>query len=255
MFRDLCFPSLQFVPLFALGLDDLGWLIASVAGITALLLFQHFHKPNSLATTPPVAAAPHPFSSQHITRTFVAALPNLTRELNLEVATAKQTEFFERADHKTTLWGFIDLGTNVARLRVPVTYRYHLKLADPWRLEVQGNSLIVHAPRLRAAQPPAMHTDEMEAHAERGWCRGAPDEMLRQLHREVTPLLSQWAENEQHMGIVRETGRLQVAEFIRRWLEGESRWGPRAFTTITVRLGGEALPPSEPTRSLFLTAS
>ena len=145
MLQHHCFTYPQFVPLFALGLDDLGWLIA---GIAALLLFQHYHKPNALVTTPPVAPAPDPFSSQHITRTFVAALPNLTRELNLEVATAKQTEFFERADHKKTLWGFIDLGTNVARLRVPVTYRYHLRLADPWRLEVQGNSLIVHAPKL-----------------------------------------------------------------------------------------------------------
>ena len=131
----------------------------------------------------------------------------------------------------------------------------NLRLADPWRLEVQGSHLIVHAPLLRASLPPAIHTDEMEAHTERGWCRCAPEDLLRELHREVTPLISHWASNEQHLGLVRETARLQVAEFLRRWLEGETRWGPRSFTAISVRLGGEALPPPEPTRSLFLTAA
>ncbi len=39
-------------------------------------------------------------------------------------------------------------------LLVDATYRYHLRLADPWRLEVQGGHLIVHAPLLRASLPP-----------------------------------------------------------------------------------------------------
>ena len=236
--------------LFAIWLDLAGFFI--VAALIACLypyLKPRNRQPGSVATTPP----PDPFSAQHITRTFVAALPSLTRELNLEVATSRQVEFFERT-HQRSMLG-VSLGTNVARLRLPVTYRYHLRLADPWRLEVQGSHLIVHAPILRASLPPAIHTNEMEAQTERGWCRSAPDDLLRELHREVTPLLSQWAENEQHLGMVRETARLQVAEFVRRWLEGETRWGPRHFTAISVRLGGEALPPPEPTRSLFLTPS
>jgi hypothetical protein len=237
--------------LFAFWLDLVGFLIAAVIlGFLYLAL-----QPQSQSPEPPLVKLPpiDPFSAQQITRTFVAALPNITRELNLEVATTRQVEFFERTNHRAILG--VSLGTNVARLRLPVTYRYHLRLADPWRLEVEGNHLIVHAPVLRASLPPAIHTDEMEVHAERGWCRSAPDDLLRELHRDVTPLITQWAGNEQHLGMVRETARLQVAEFIRRWLEGESQWGPQSFTTITVRLGGEALPPAEPTRSLFLTPS
>ena len=61
------------------------------------------------------------FSQEHITETFISALPTLTRELNLEVATSRQTETFERTESKTLLWGWLDLGTNVASLRVPVT--------------------------------------------------------------------------------------------------------------------------------------
>lgn len=239
--------------LFAVWTDHIGWILAAVL-IWFLLRQRNEPPPDSSALRLSPACAmppPDPFSAQHITRTFVAALPSLTRELNLEVATSRQIEFFERTDQRSILG--VSLGTNVAQLRLPVTYRYHLRLADPWRLEVQGSHLIVHAPLLRASLPPAIHTDEMEAHAERGWCRCAPEDLLRELHREVTPLISRWAGNDQHLAMVRETARLQVAEFLRRWLEGETRWGPRSFTAISVRLGGEALPPPQPTRSLFLT--
>jgi hypothetical protein len=239
-------------PFLAFWLDLIDFLIAAAILGFGCLWFQAQRRlpvPPALAPLP----ATDPFSAQHITRTFVAALPNLTRELNLEVATSRQVEFFERTDQRSILG--VSLGTNTAQLRLPVTYRYHLRLADPWRLEVQGSHLIAHAPLLRASLPPAIHTDEMEAHTERGWCRCAPEDLLRELHREVTPLISQWAGNEQHLGMVHETARLQVAEFLRRWLEGETRWGPRSFTAISVRLGGEALPPPQPTRSLFLTAA
>ena len=252
MSPNLWFSSVPMPPLlFAAGSGLAGWTLAAVV---LWFLFRHHQRTGPPpAAAPPIVPATDPFSAQHITRTFVAALPNLTRELNLEVATSRQVEFFERTDHHSILG--VSLGTNVARLRLPVTYRYHLRLADPWRLEVQGNHLIVHAPVLRASLPPAIHTDEMEARTERGWCRCAPADPLRELHREVTPLISQWVGNEQHLGLVRETARLQVAEFLRRWLEGETRWGPRSFTAISVRLGGEALPPPQPTRSLFLTAA
>ena len=42
--------------------------------------------------------AANPFSDEHITSTFVAALPTITRQLNLEVATTHQVEVFERTD-------------------------------------------------------------------------------------------------------------------------------------------------------------
>ncbi|NDJ15370.1 MAG: hypothetical protein EBY17_30005, partial [Acidobacteriia bacterium] len=193
--------------LFAFWFDLVGFVIAAVIlGFLCLCL-----NPQTRLPAPPLAKLPpiDPFSAQQITRTFVAALPNLTRELNLEVATTRQVEFFERTDQRSLLG--ISLGTNVARVRLPVTYRYHLRLADPWRLEVEGSHLIIHAPLLRASLPPAIHTDEMDVHTERGWCRSTPEDLLRELHRDVTPLISQWASNEQHLGMVRETARLQVA--------------------------------------------
>ena len=82
-------------------------------------------------------------TSETITRRFLAAIPQVTRELNLELATATQTEVFEAAEHLTVFRGLLDLGTNIAQIHVPVTYRYHLRLARPWKLELRGTTLIV----------------------------------------------------------------------------------------------------------------
>ena len=227
--------------------------LLTATGLTVggVLLWQHYRPSGS--SGPALPFKPNdPFSAQRITQTFVAALPALTRELNLEVATATQTEFFERRDHKSILWGLFDLGTNSVQIRAPVTYRYHLRLRDPWRLEVQGHHLIIHAPEVRASLPPALHTDQMDLQTVRGWCREHPEGLTRQLQHDLTPTLSRWAEEEGHLSLVRESARLTVAEFVGRWLEGEGRWRPGGYSSITVRLGGESLPPPTPTRSLFL---
>lgn len=244
-------------PLLALAGDlsllVLCFLLLAALGVAGWFLWQQHQRqifPVPALPMPP----PDPFSAQQITQTFIAALPNLTRELNLEVATATQTEFFERRDQKSTLWGLLDLGTNTVQLRVPVTYRYHLRLAEPWRLEARDGHLIVHAPAVRAALPPALHTDQMDLQTVRGWCREHPADLVRRLQHDLTPMLCRWAEDEHHLALVRESARTSVAEFVGRWLEGEGRWRPGGYTALTVRLGGESLPPPNPTRSLFLTS-
>lgn len=237
--------------LLSLLVMSLVLLLLAALGVAGWQLWrrnQHRRLPTPALPPPP----PDPFSAQQITQTFIAALPTLTRELNLEVATTTQTEFFERRDQKSTLWGLLDLGTNTAQIRVPVTYRYHLRLAEPWRLEAKNGHLIVHAPAVRPSLPPALHTDKMDLQTVRGWAREHPAELVRQLQHELTPTLCRWAEDEQHLALVRESARTSVAEFVGRWLEGEGRWRPGGYSAITVRLGGESLPPPQPTRSLFL---
>jgi len=183
--------------------------------------------------------------SQQITQTFISAIPSMTKELNLELATSTQTEILSKSDAKSMLFDWLNLGTNQAEIRVPTTYRYHLRLREPWKLELAGNSLIVTAPAIHASLPPAIHTDQMEFQSSRGWCRGSPKELLDQLHRELTPALSATANDPRRIGLVRETCRQAVAEFVQRWLEGEARWHPGAFTAIHVRfLDEEELPPA-----------
>jgi hypothetical protein len=204
-----------------------------------------------LSRKPATRPIPDPFSNEHITSTFVAALPTITRELNLEVATVRQMESFERTEARQVLWGLLDLGTSLAVLRVPVTYRYHLKLHDPWRLRVVGERITVEAPPIRASLPPAIHTDEMAQHAIRGWARGSTNELIKQLQREMTPTLLQFASDPRRIELVRETCRQSVAEFVRAWLEGQQQWRAERFTSIEVRFPDEQALPTAPTLKLL----
>ena len=64
-----------------------------------------------------------------MTQTFISALPNLTQQLNLEVATTMQTETLERTEARRVLG--VHLGSNTAQIRMPVTYRFHVRISDP----------------------------------------------------------------------------------------------------------------------------
>jgi hypothetical protein len=189
------------------------------------------------------------FNEENITHTFIAALPTLTRKMNLEVASSKQTEVLERSDDKRFL--SIHLGTNSARMTVPVTYRYHIRLYDPWELHIGGSTLIVCAPEITCSLPPAIHTDEIAETTTRGWGRGSPIDLMEDLRRELTPVLSQYANDHRRLELVRDACRQSVAEFIRRWLKNEDHWKPGKFTAINVKFATEPVVPSSPTLQLL----
>jgi hypothetical protein len=189
-----------------------------------------------------------PFCEALITETFISALPSLSRELNLEVAKTEQVETLEKSD--TRKFCGVYMGTNVARIRMPVTYRFHLRIKDPWQLSIRGKNVVVQAPVIRPSLPPAIHTDQMVMESSRGWCRFGPDEMLQQLHRELTPTLSKYAEDPRRLQFVREGARQSVAEFVRLWLERENRWSWRRFTSIQVQFRDENTLPACPTLQL-----
>jgi len=189
------------------------------------------------------------FNEQNITHTFIAALPTLTREMNLEVASSKQTEVLERS-HARRFLG-INLGTNHARVTVPVTYRYHIRLYDAWELRIDGGTLIVCAPEIRCSLPPAIHTDAMKESTARGWARGSPVDLLEELRRDLTPVLSHYANDHRRLELVRDTCRQSVAQFIRGWLENEDRWRPGKFTAINVKFASESVVPPNPTLQLY----
>lgn len=188
------------------------------------------------------------FTEENITHTFIAALPTLTRQMNLEVASSKQTEVLERSDAKR--WLGIDLGTNHARMTVPATYRYYIRLYDAWELHIVGSALIVCAPEIRCSLPPAIHTDEIQETMARGWARSSPVKLLEELRRELTPVLSQYANDPRRLELVRETCRQSVAEFIRHWLENEGRWRQGKFTAIHVKFASESVVPASPVLQL-----
>ena len=181
------------------------------------------------------------FLSGNITRTFVAAIPEIstTGSGNLELATSEQVETFRAEDEKSVLWDKLYLGKTVSEIRVPVTYRYHLRLADAWQLDVSGQTCVVVAPAVRPSLPPAIHTDRMEKKSEAGWGRFNALEQMADLEKSVTPTLSQYAGDTKHAALVREQCRKTVAEFVKAWLLKEDHWRTDRFHTIKVIFADE----------------
>lgn len=198
--------------------------------MTALLLLR---QTNRTQAPPP----PRSFTGENLTGQFVSAIPELTQELNLELATATFNETFTRESHRTTFWGLLDLGTSIVQVQVPVTYRYHLCLRDNWQLEIKQRRLIVHAPVVQPSLPPAIHTDKLTTLAIRGWARGSTTSLLAQLQQSLTPTLNQFAGDVRHLELVRPQCRASVAEFVQIWLEREGH--AARFTNIVVVFADE----------------
>jgi len=181
------------------------------------------------------------FSQGTITRTFTAAIPTIFRTPggSLELASAQATETFTSSDAKYVAWNKVYLGTTVTEIKVPVTYRYHIRLQDTWRVETGPHACIVYAPRLRPTLPPAIHTDTMEKKSESGWARFNMQEQMEDLEHSLTPTVASYASDRAHLALVREACRRTVAEFVQSWLLQEGQWQPDKFDTIKVIFADE----------------
>ena len=188
------------------------------------------------------------FRSQSITETFLAAIPEIESAGSgrLEVATATVTESFTRSDELRILWGLLSLGSTVSQIHVPVTYRYHVELADPWRIEVSGPTCLVFAPRIRPSQPPAIHTDRMEKRSHSDWTRMNGEDQLEELEKSITPVLRVYAADPRHLNLVKDKSRLTIAEFIMDWLLREDQWREDRFRRVVVFFPDEVLHLEQP---------
>ena len=211
-------------------------LLGTVLLIAVIFWLRRSNPPRPKNT---MAEAVAHLTSETITQRFLASIPQVTRQLNLELATSTQTEVFEATEHKTILSGLVDLGTSIAQIHAPVTYRYHLRLADPWKLELRGQTIVVHAPDIHPSLPPAIHTDRMEKRTERGWARLPPTALLEQLERRMTPTLSAYATDPRHLELVRPQCRKAVEEFVQKCLTSEPWWQRGAVTALQIRFADE----------------
>lgn len=185
------------------------------------------------------------FRTGRITTTFTAALPHLEPGgANLELASYEAVETFTRSDERAIFFDLIPLGTTVSEIRVPVTYRYHVRLADSWQLDVRGSVCVVRAPPLRPTLPPSLHTDRMEKRIREGWLRFDAQAQMATLEKGLTPALSARAASPASLALVRDTCRKRVAEFVRDWLLREDQWRDDRFTAVTVTFEDERTDPA-----------
>ncbi len=212
-------------------------LVAALCALTAWRACSVFERTRRTAgdAARAVGEIAERFRSGHITTTFLTDVPKLLPGGNLlEVGAFEATETFTRTDERAVLFDLIPLGTNVTEIRVPVTYRYHLRLDDAWRLDVRGPVCLVEAPALRPTLPPAIHTDRLERRSERGWLRFDVERQMVELERSITPTLSARAADSAHVALVRDHCRRRTAEFVRSWLLREDQWRDGRFSAVTV---------------------
>jgi hypothetical protein len=176
-------------------------------------------------------------SREELTEIFISAIPTVTRELNLEVATATLTETIERKSNRTLLG--LNLGTNLAWVRVPVTYRYNIPLRGVWTLDFQEGMVQVTCPEIVPALPPSIHTEGIETYSQRGWGRWSADELLDQLKVELSETLSRYASDPQKMVLIRETSRAAVEEFVQLCFRMDPRLQPLQQSRVQVRFVSE----------------
>ena len=182
------------------------------------------------------------FLTGNITHTFRESIPHITSTQGdiLELAVFRCDETFKRTDEKWTGWGWVYLGTTVAEIRMPVSFRYHLRLSDTWRLAARDQVCLVLAPQIRPSLPPAIHTTDLERRAESGWARFDKNDQLDSLERSMTPSLEQRAGDRAHLQLVREASRQSVAGFVKKWLMREGQWRSDRFNSIVVLFPDEA---------------
>ena len=176
------------------------------------------------------------FKTGTITHTFVEENTEITATKGdvLELATIRQDETFTQEDSKRVLWDLVDLGTTTSEIRAPVTFRYHLRLSDPWKLATRDNVCLVLAPSIQPSQPPAIHTAQMVKKTEAAWSRFNDDESIAELEQSMTPELEKRAGDPNHLRLAREACRQAVAEFVKNWLMREDHWREDRLSSIVV---------------------
>lgn len=182
------------------------------------------------------------FKTGSITQTFIQHIPEVSTTHGdiLELTTSRSEEELRRTDSRKIAWDAIDLGTTVSMIRVPVTFRYHLRLSDSWRLAARDKVCYVLAPSFHPSLPTAFHTDKMQKSTESGWARFNKSDNLAELEKSITPQLDERASDPKHMKLVREACRQSVGDFVRKWLMKEDFWRDDRFSSIVVAFSDEA---------------
>lgn len=157
---------------------------------------------------------------------------------NLEVASPTTTmETFTKADSKMAAWGKIYLGTTITEIKVPATYRFHVKLSEMKDAKVDGNVLIITAPEIRPSLPVAFDTAGIEKKSDSGWARFNSEEQLAEMEKKISEGLGERAVKQAE--VVREHARKDLEEFVQRWIVDNNPKLREQIRAIKVLFPGE----------------
>ncbi len=156
----------------------------------------------------------------------------------LEVSRITATEQFSKKFVYSVLG--MDVGETVAHVRVPATYRYHIKLGSEWKIVRTDEMFTVITPPVMPSLPVAVDLKRMEEDSGGSWILVPfnEDEDLKALRREITAELAQKAGSAAYLQLQREDARKTVTEFVEKWLVKQEAWRLAKRPRIDVVFGG-----------------
>jgi hypothetical protein len=134
----------------------------------------------------------------------------------LQFAELQQSESFERTDSTTLFWGQLELPDVVVEARAPVTYTYYVDLERPWAFRRLNDGVLdVTAPPIDF-NTPAVDPSAIRYSVRKGSILRDEQAVLERLQTGLTELSR--ARAREHVALVRDTGRVKIADFVERWL-------------------------------------
>lgn len=156
----------------------------------------------------------------------------------LEVASPTKTlETFSQKDSKFAAWGWMYMGTTTTEIKVPATYRFHIKLSEIKEAKIDQGVLSVVIPEIHPSLPVAFDSAGIEKKAENTWLRFDAQEQLAALEKNITPALNARATGK--VTVVRETARKDVEEFVQNWIVKANPEFVRDIKAVKVLFAGE----------------
>lgn len=202
----------------------LAWAAVAIVAIVAAVGVYVFHSARSLpgeavaqgrAVLRDLARVAQAFEQGTITTSFTSYATEVTGSSYLQFARLQQTEIFERKDQKSLFWGQLPLPDVVVEARAPVEYTYYLDLNRPWKLTTDGSTLLVHSPPIEW-NTPAVDVSALRFEVREGSVWRDEVQASDALKASLTQLCRERAR--QNVPLIRETGRRQTEDFVRRWL-------------------------------------
>ncbi|MYF97377.1 MAG: hypothetical protein F4210_18120 [Holophagales bacterium] len=155
------------------------------------------------------------FSTGTVQTSFLSYATEISGNAFLQFATLDQTELIQRTDSASLLWGRLRLPDVMVEARVPVRYTYYLDLEDEWSLTLEGTTVHVLAPGVRANRP-AVDASAIEYRVQSDSVLRDEDAVLEQLRLQLMDRLASRAG--ENIALVRELGRRRTADFVRTFL-------------------------------------
>ncbi len=155
------------------------------------------------------------FHTGTVHTSFLSYATEVSGSAFLQFASLDQIEVLQRTDSTSLLWGRLRLPDVMVEARVPVRYTYYLDLEDEWSLTLDGTTVHVLAPGVRANRP-AVDTSAIEYRVQADSLLRDEEAVLERLRRRITDQLASRAG--ENIALVRELGRRRTADFVRTFL-------------------------------------